>query len=162
MLSTLFDKMLLSDRSVAVLNLKTTSLSQRQFKLLLQITTATKQTIAKSWKTATLCVLVIKTRSRKLWFMWKLRLSFLTELLNMKPFGPHGWRTFSLTILMSLSYSHKSHHHPRYAPPSGSPIWSDHPWGSTLSLLPLLLSLSTPSLFLPGTPFYPDSLLQGR
>lgn len=56
MLSTLFDTALQQPYpSIAILNLKLPNLSQCQFKLLLQVTTAAKQIIAKSWKTPSLC-----------------------------------------------------------------------------------------------------------
>ena len=61
-LSTLFKKTIKPDPSIALLNLKPTSISHTQFKLLLQITTAAKQTIAKAWKTPTLMISETKTR----------------------------------------------------------------------------------------------------
>lgn len=59
-LSTLFDTTLQPDPTLALLNLKLQKLFQRQFKLLLQVTTAAKQMIAKSWKTSSLCVLCVQ------------------------------------------------------------------------------------------------------
>lgn len=60
-LSTLFDTSLPPDPTVVLLNNKPLALT-RQFKLLLFITTAAKQTIAKVWKSPSLCTLTVKQR----------------------------------------------------------------------------------------------------
>lgn len=60
MLSTLFNIPLSPDPAAALLNLKPSELTQPQFKLLLQLTTAAEQIIAKTWKTPTLCNPAVK------------------------------------------------------------------------------------------------------
>lgn len=62
MISTSFAVTIFPDPLIALLNLKQTTLSSNQFKLLLQITTATKQTIAKAWKSPTLVLTETKHR----------------------------------------------------------------------------------------------------
>lgn len=53
------------DPATALLNLKPAELSHNQFRLLIQLTTAAKQTIAKAWKTQTLVVAEAKHRMNK-------------------------------------------------------------------------------------------------
>lgn len=62
MISTLFAVSILPDILIALLNLKPTTLSSNQFKLLLQITIAAKQTVTKAWKLPTLALTETKHR----------------------------------------------------------------------------------------------------
>lgn len=61
-LSTMFETTLQPDPLVALLNNKPRNITQRQFKLLLYVTTAAKQSIAKAWKTNKLCDISVKQR----------------------------------------------------------------------------------------------------
>lgn len=62
MISTLFAVTISPDPSIALLNLKPANLTRNQFKLLLQVTTAAKQTIAKAWKSPNLAISETKHR----------------------------------------------------------------------------------------------------
>lgn len=61
-LSTMFKVSLTPDPTVALLNSKPQTITHRQFKLLLFVTTAAKQTIANAWKLNTLCIMSVKQR----------------------------------------------------------------------------------------------------
>lgn len=56
----MFETTLQLDTTVALLNNKPHNITQRQFKLLLYVTTAAKQSITKAVKSTTLCVVSVK------------------------------------------------------------------------------------------------------
>lgn len=56
----MFNTTLIPDPTVALLNSKPQTITQRQFQLLLYVTTEAKQAIAQAWKTPTLCVMTAK------------------------------------------------------------------------------------------------------
>lgn len=56
---------ILPDPAVALLNLKPIMLNRHKFQLLINLTTAAKQTIAKAWNLATLIVAEAKHRMHK-------------------------------------------------------------------------------------------------
>lgn len=58
----MFGTTIQQDPSVALLNNKPRNITQLQFKLLLNVTTAAKQTIAKAWKSDKLCEVTVKQR----------------------------------------------------------------------------------------------------
>lgn len=58
----MFDSTLLPDPTVALLNNKPQNLTHFQYKLQLYVTTAAKQSIAKAWKSSTLCIVLVKHR----------------------------------------------------------------------------------------------------
>lgn len=61
-ISTLFNCTLDPDPATAILNQKPLAVTSQQFKLLLQVTTAAKQTIAKAWKSPHLSIVETKNR----------------------------------------------------------------------------------------------------
>lgn len=61
-LSTMFGTTIQLDPSVALINNKSRNITQLQFKLLLNVTTAAKRTIAKAWKSDKLCEVMVKQR----------------------------------------------------------------------------------------------------
>lgn len=62
LLSKMFDGSTPEDPAVALLNLKPDTLTKSQFKLLMHLTTAAKQTIAKAWKSP--CLVLPETIGR--------------------------------------------------------------------------------------------------
>lgn len=62
MITTFIGNTIVPDPAIALLNKKPPDVTYLQFKLLLQVTTAAKQTIAKAWKTPHLTILEIKNR----------------------------------------------------------------------------------------------------
>lgn len=65
MASKALDISITPDPAIALLNLKPASLTRVQFKLLIHINTAAKQTIAKAWKNKNLIVAEVKHRMNK-------------------------------------------------------------------------------------------------
>lgn len=85
-LSNIFKITLPPNPTTALLNSKQHALSHRQFKLMLFVTTAVKQTIANAWKSDSLYILSDKNRVTQ--SMIHAKTNFLDNVL--KPCGTHG------------------------------------------------------------------------
>lgn len=93
-LSTMFNATLPSDQTVALLNSKPQALTHCQFKLLLFVTTAGKQSIAKAWNLTSLSILSVKQRVTQAMIHAKTEAIFLDKVSKFKklwnPWINHG------------------------------------------------------------------------
>lgn len=78
------------DPTVALLNNKPQTLTQCQFTLLSYITMAAKQSIAKSWKSKTLCIVLVKHRITQAMIHAKTEAILLDKLSKFKSLW-HPW-----------------------------------------------------------------------
>lgn len=76
----MFGTTIQQDPSVALLNNKPRNITQLQFKLLLNVTTAAKQATAKAWKSDKLCEVTVKQRITQAMIHAKMEAIILDQL----------------------------------------------------------------------------------
>lgn len=86
--------------ATALLNLKPAELTHNQFRLLIQLTTAAKQTIAKAWKSQTLVVAEAKRRMNRALIFTKMTSIETDKIKKFKKIW-HPWvkRCLPLTLV---------------------------------------------------------------
>ena len=102
----MFSTTLLPDSTVALLNSKPQNITIRQFKLLLYVTTAAKQSIAAVWKTYTLCIVVAKHRINQAMIHAKTEAIYLNKISKFETLwspwiNHHLLRGFDLTLIVT-------------------------------------------------------------